>query len=231
MRCSSMINTAEAWRPAEIVMEGDEALAAAPIVDYFIYGHLDDEVSHGISPCPRLLVGKQTPQKHDPWRQAVDPMTGVAMTRTYGLMTPFDPKMKATGRRQPVGRCMAYPDGVVSYQMVSVSRILAAWGCGMLWHVGEVLERPSPSPHRCRTTAPGGTLRFLRVAVVLEDGSCVAYGDSAFEGGCGALGELPPAVPCFAFWRGRNEEVPRPGEPWGGRKGRHQEGEDDEGWY
>lgn len=27
--------------------------------------------------------------------QAVDPITGVALTRTYGLTTPFDPKMKA----------------------------------------------------------------------------------------------------------------------------------------
>ena len=42
---------------------GEEALAAAPIVDYFIYGRLDDEVNCGISPCPRLLVGKQTQQK------------------------------------------------------------------------------------------------------------------------------------------------------------------------
>ena len=41
---------------------GEEALAAAPIVDYFIYGRLDDEVNRGISPCPRLLVGKQTQQ-------------------------------------------------------------------------------------------------------------------------------------------------------------------------
>ena len=35
-----------------------------------------------------MRVGSSTPA------QAVDPMTGVAMTRTYGLMTPFDTKMK-----------------------------------------------------------------------------------------------------------------------------------------
>lgn len=49
-------------------------------------------------------------------------------------------------------------------------------------------------------------MRFLRVALRLDDGSCVAYGDSAFDGHGGE--ELQPAVPSFAFWRGQNEEVP-----------------------
>lgn len=37
-------------------LQGEEALAAAPIVDYFIYGHLDEEVDRAISPCPRVLA-------------------------------------------------------------------------------------------------------------------------------------------------------------------------------
>lgn len=42
----------------------------------------------------------------------------------------------------------------------------------------------------------------------------VAYGDSAFDGA--AVAELSPEVPCFAFWRGQNEEVPRAmGHPMG----------------
>ena len=37
-------------------LQGEEASAAAPIVDYFIYGHLDEEVDRAISPCPRVLA-------------------------------------------------------------------------------------------------------------------------------------------------------------------------------
>eukprot|EP00913_Durusdinium_trenchii_P020805 g19545.t1 len=182
----------------------EEALAAAPIVDYFIYGRLDDEVQTAISPSPRLLVGKHTSQILTPavpeevtvmdedgarqmiW-EAVDPITGVALTRTYGLTTPFDPKMKEVlFTYAACCRCCRAPEVFDCH--------IDAFGVS---HAAE--------------SRPGLCLRFLRVACRLPDATLVAYGDSSFGDGT-ALGESS-TVPSWAFLPAPSEEARSLEEP------------------
>lgn len=210
----------KAWADAVLFHDQhsrEEALAAAPIVDYFIYGRLDDEVNCGISPCPRLLVGKQTQQilkdeipgetiavdeadaRQMIW-EAVDPMTGVAMTRTYGLMTPFDTKMKDVLEAYAACcRCCR-------------SLLLENVKTDVLRKATEIFRKEGltkvPDIFDCGIDAfgapvsTGSGLRFLRISCRLDDNSYVAYGDSTF--GKTLLGET---LPSFAFWHAQTEKA------------------------
>lgn len=203
----------------------EEALAAAPIVDYFIYGRLDDEVQTAISPSPRLLVGKHTSQILTPavpeevtvmdedgarqmiW-EAVDPITGVALTRTYGLTTPFDPKMKevlftyaACCRccrvllRENVDPKQAARRATEIFQKEGITQAPEVFDCHIdAFGVSHAAE-----------SRPGLCLRFLRVACRLPDATLVAYGDSSFGDGT-ALGESS-TVPSWAFLPAPSEEA------------------------
>eukprot|EP00435_Cladocopium_sp_Y103_P067218 s465_g29.t1 len=144
--------------------------------------------------------------------EAVDPMTGVAITRTYGLMTPFDTKMKEV--LEAYAACCRCCRSLLLENVKAADVLRTAteiFGKEGLTKVPDIFDCGIDAFGRYGRVyggsyKGGSGLRFLRVSCRLDDNSYVAYGDSTF--GETLLGEmLPSPAPSLAFWHAQTEKA------------------------
>ncbi|CAJ1460400.1 unnamed protein product [Effrenium voratum] len=185
-----------------------EAVAAAPLVDYYLYGKDEDCVA--VNPAPRLLVGKDTAKilqpavpgqamaddpsaQHMVW-EAVDPLTGIAATRSYCLALENETLLRSYACCAKLCRLL-----LAGHAVEDAKR--------QVWDLPE-----SPQIFQTDVDAMGRPcdakqrgplhLRFFRVACNLGADGFVAFGDCAFAGADGEAALLGAEVPSLAVWAG-----------------------------